>query len=158
MYLIEVPWKLNELLQVKYLEKCLANNKQLIDVSTWYDFYSLNVTLNSYDGLVWNFIPIITGLLRNGKEYVASRNMNKHTNFWSIKITSDIFILLACVVNESMSTLNFHAVQRVKESLLMLWAPVQGGLPSWHCWGAWHCCPFWESVTSLGVTLDFKGS
>lgn len=38
-------------------------------------------------------------------------NVNKHSNFWSSKITSDIFIFLACVVNESMSTLNFHAVQ-----------------------------------------------
>lgn len=56
--------------------------------------------------------------------------MNKHTNFWPIKIVSDIFIFLACVVNESMSTLNFHAVQRVKESLLMLWAPVQGVMSS----------------------------
>ena len=57
-------------------------------------------------------------------------NVNRHSNFWSSKITSDIFIFLACVVNESMSTLNFHAVRRVNESLLMLWAPVQGVLPS----------------------------
>ena len=57
-------------------------------------------------------------------------NVNRHSNFWSSKITSDIFIFLpACVVNESMSTLNFHGVQRVSKSLLMLWAPVQEVLP-----------------------------
>lgn len=81
--------------------------------------------------MVWYEIhPDHCGLLRNGKEYVASRNMNKHTNFGQLRSHLIFFILLACVVNESMSTLNFHAVQRVKESLLMLWAPVQGGLPS----------------------------
>ena len=56
--------------------------------------------------------------------------MGKPTNPWSIKLTSDIFIFLACVVIESMSALNFHAIEKVEESLLRLWAPVQGVLPS----------------------------
>lgn len=82
--------------------------------------------------MVWYEIssPSLLGCSGMGKNMWHRENMNKHTNFWSIKIVSDIFIFLARVVNESMSTLNFHVVQRVKESLLMLWASVQGVMSS----------------------------
>lgn len=87
------------------------------------------MTLNSCNSLVGNSISVITGLLRSWRSIYGIKKI------WASllilgPLSSPLIFSFSCVVIESMSTLNFHAIEKVEESLLRLWAPVQGVLPS----------------------------